>query len=81
MSVERKIWFRRKRSGWGWTPVTGEGWAVVLAYIVLILGMGALVQKGSAVYYGGIAVLTALLIAIGYLKGETPRWQWGDKQG
>jgi len=25
----RRYWFKRKLFGWGWTPVTRQGWAVV----------------------------------------------------
>jgi hypothetical protein len=29
-------------------------------------------------FFGCVATLTALLIAICWLKGEPPRWRWGD---
>jgi hypothetical protein len=77
MSVERKLWFRRKRFGWGWTPVTIEGWAVVGAYLVAIMALATWAGKGTPAFYAGVGVLTALVIALGYLKGEAPGWRWG----
>ena len=29
-------------------------------------------------FFGCIVALTALLIAICWLKGEPPRWRWGE---
>lgn len=31
----RKLWFRAKDFGWGWFPISWEGWAVTLLYAVL----------------------------------------------
>ncbi len=28
----RKLWFRAKEYGWGWFPITWQGWAVTLLY-------------------------------------------------
>lgn len=32
-------WFKAKPFGWGWTPVTWQGWLVILVYIALILAL------------------------------------------
>jgi hypothetical protein len=29
-------WFRRKRIGWGWSPGTWEGWAIVVLPLVAV---------------------------------------------
>jgi hypothetical protein len=37
-----KYWFRKRRGlfspdlGWGWVPITREGWLVVLAYVIFV---------------------------------------------
>ncbi len=33
-------WFGPKSFGWGWTPVTWEGWVVVLGIVVVIAAIG-----------------------------------------
>ncbi len=79
------LWFRAKRYGWGWTPVTWQGWAVTMAYALVVAGWAAYEvvtarrQQVSAVWPGLIAILllTALLVVICWIKGERPRWRWG----
>ncbi len=84
MSAQKLIWFKAKRYGYGWYPATWQGWLVILIYIVLItldaLRIDALSHSVSDTLINWIpdtALLTALLIAICYWKGEPPRWRWG----
>lgn len=75
-------WFKRKLYGWGWTPVTWQGWLVVLGYVGLVLLITLAVDVSSRNEVGlfllvPVALLTATLIRICYKKGEPPRWQWG----
>lgn len=79
----RKYWFPAKRYGWGWgVPATWQGWVVFIAYLVLLAG-GSLILKGNpastALYVGYVLVISALLTAICWWKGEPPRWRWGDE--
>lgn len=30
-------WFKSKPFGWGWTPVTWQGWLIMVLYIALIV--------------------------------------------
>lgn len=77
------LWFKRKLFGWGWTPVTWQGWAVIGAYIVLVSAFAFTIDESSPArevaftFIMPILFLTALLIRICYIKGEKPRWQWG----
>lgn len=83
-------WFKRKLYGWGWTPVTWQGWCVTLVYILLVLGL--VLTREEAIpgnpdsgsnfltFALPIIVLTALLIAVAYKKGEKPCWQWGKSK-
>ncbi len=34
-------WFKNKIYGWGWTPVTWQGWCVIFVYISLILKLAS----------------------------------------
>jgi len=77
-------WFKRKIYGWGWTPVTWQGWLVTLAIIgVLIwnaLRIDATADSAGDVLFNVIpqtAVLVLLLIAIAWRTGESPKWMWG----
>lgn len=82
----KKIWFKRKLYGWGWTPSTWEGWLVIVAYIgFLALAMKDVVTTPNTTdlskFPPAVIVLTAMLLITCYLKGEKPRWQWGKDLG
>jgi len=77
-------WFKRKLYGWGWTPVTREGWFVTLLIIVAILGNAIRFEHGGYSAADVLpqvviptALLVVLLIVICYKTGEPPRWMWG----
>jgi hypothetical protein len=77
---EPKYWFPAKRYGWGWSfPVSWQGWAVLVGYLVLILGGIPLVhaRAGNVAYLVYLVVLTVLLVVVCWLKGEPVRWRWG----
>ena len=73
-------WFRAKRYGWGWGwPSSWQGWVVLAAFIALLGTGGILLPPASnlGAFLGYVALLSALLIVICWLKGEPPRWRWG----
>ncbi len=80
-------WFKAKPFGWGWTPVTWQGWVVILVYVASIVALVSMREEaipgnpdsGSnfLVLGGPVIVLTVLLIFICYKKGEKPHWNWG----
>lgn len=78
-----KLWFKRKLYGWGWTPVTREGWTVTAVYIFLVFAAAFTIDEYSPArevmftFILPTVLLTATFIRIAYKKGEKPRWQWG----
>jgi hypothetical protein len=82
MPEGRKYWFPAKRYGWGWgIPTTWQGWGVIGAYAALI-GAGIVVISPSsrpALLLAYLVLLTCLLIAVCWIKGEPPRWRWGGR--
>jgi hydrogenase/urease accessory protein HupE len=82
----KKLWFKRKRYGWGWYPVSWQGWLVTALYAGIIIALGFTVDEASPVreqiftFFLPFAVVTVALIRVCYAKGEKPRWQWGDKK-
>jgi hypothetical protein len=79
-SKEPNYWFPSKRYGWGWgLPVRWQGWLVLAAYMCL-LGLCVWVappHRNHFAFLGLVGLLTALLAAICWLKGEPPKWRWG----
>jgi len=80
MENNKKIWFRRKLYGWGWTPSTLEGWLVVLVWAIGFYFSMRNMDHEWIKNMLFIILETALLIYICYQKGEKPRWQWGKRK-
>lgn len=81
------LWFKRKTYGWGWVPVTWQGWAVTLGYILLAFVFSLTIDDYSTTrevlftFVLPLVLLTITLLRITYKKGEKPRWQWGEDKG
>ncbi len=73
-----KYWFPAKRYGWGWgLPATWQGWVVFVAWIAILSAVSPFLAGSSApLFCLFIAVMIAAIIAVCYLKGEPPHWQW-----
>jgi len=76
-------WFKRKLYGWGWTPATWQGWAVVGIYLLVVIALILTLDPESPtreemfMFWIPFVLLTVTLIRISYKKGEKPKWQWG----
>lgn len=80
------IWFKRKTYGWGWTPSSWQGWLVVIAYVFLLYFLSLRIDSFTTLeeiyieFIVPILIATVALIRISYIKGERPRWQWGESK-
>lgn len=80
-------WFTQKRYGWGWTPVTWQGWALVAAYAALVVAGALLFLRDDHGARGVLAFVvwttgyTVWLITMCWRRGPRPRWQWGPRPG
>lgn len=77
-------WFKRKVWGWGWVPARWQGWLsllILIAAFVLILVPFVSNPAPTPADIGRFAACVLLwigaIIALCYLTGEPPRWQWG----
>jgi hypothetical protein len=82
----KKLWFKAKTFGWGWQPVSWEGWVLTLLYIVALvqvaLTTNAQAHSGSDFLISfsiPFIVNTIFFLTICYIKGEKPGWHWGEK--
>jgi len=82
----KKIWFKAKEYGWGWYPVTWQGWLVTLVFIVLLLLNSWRIDSSSPSdrealtgFLPQTLFLVILLLYICYKTGGKPRWRWGGK--
>jgi hypothetical protein len=78
------IWFRAHRYGWGWSPSTWQGWAVMALWVAALTAW--MIYRSDAfivgwhfdlVTYAGVLALVAALFVVCWIKGERLRWRWG----
>ena len=84
MSLPREqAWFAAKRYGYGWSlPLRWQGWVGVVIYTAAMVITGLSLSRRHPAIFGGCLVLfTAAMIAVCVIKGEAPRWRWGDDDG
>lgn len=82
MESSRKYWFPAKTHGWGWgVPSAWQGWLVLALYIAGMVALTLLVnpEERIAEFLAGVVALTAALLVICWLKGEPPKWRWGNR--
>ena len=82
MNKTNQYWFRAKQYGWGWgLPNTWHGWVVLALFVVaLTLVFNFFPPATDLVFFSiGVAVTSALLVAVCFIKGEPPKWRWGNK--
>ena len=81
-----KLWFKRKRFGWGWTPATWEGWAVTVGYVLILIASSMTIDDNSPAreifftFVLPVLLATITLFRICYRKGEKPEWRWFGKK-
>jgi len=74
-------WFASKRYGYGsGLPISWQGWALTLAFLALVLGLGLSLSDRPLKL---LAVLAPLTIAFMLICARTTRggwrWRWGDE--
>lgn len=78
------LWFKRKLYGWGWTPVTWQGWGIILCFIAILVADSIRTTTPLSptdalpiAFVLRVLLYIAVLLALCYKKGEKPKWQWG----
>ena len=72
-------WFEPKRYGYGaGKPISWQGWAVTIAYVVLAIIAGLLAVRSLLVFF---AILLPATLAFMIVTARTTRggwrWRWG----
>ena len=87
VKTEKSLWFKRRRYGYGWTPVRWQGWFFVILFLGLIAAatvvfiMTPYSNESLWIYLDIVISFIILLIIIAFFTGPTPRWRWGKKPG
>ena len=69
--IVKHPWFGPKRFGWGWTPITWEGWLVTVLFLAVVLGTCLIFGRSPLSICVCIAA-TAVLVVICALTGLPP---------
>jgi len=71
--LTKKPWFGSKQwNGWGWRPVSWEGWLITLLVVGLLAGDIALVRDTTASVVVGLVILAGFVL-LTVLTGDLPR--------
>ena len=64
-------WFGPKRIGWGWRPVSWEGWLATALCAAAVIASGIVFNGTATFVYVTLAAVTALLVVC-LLTGTRP---------
>ena len=80
----RGLWFISKRYGYGWVPITWQGWLTTAGSIALIACTAFLTIEKPAptsydalLFFKGVISVVFVTLYICYKKGERAYWRWG----
>ena len=79
--------FKRKRYGYGWTPVTLGGWIIVAVFVAAIVLWSLLMLPSTnaptleqgIVYAVGLLAITILMLIVTRRHAPRGKWRWGRK--
>ena len=77
-----KYWFKPKMFGYGSTPITWEGWALVIVFIIYLLAISQLLKEKHIVIYFVyfiIGIIAIFVVSKNRTKEEWD-WNWGRKK-
>lgn len=70
--IGTKLWFGPRRLGWGWTPVSWEGWAALAILVGVVLGASPFSHDHPLGYQLLVLADTVILLVLCALKGTPP---------
>lgn len=76
--VRPGYWFAPKLYGYGATPVTWQGWAMIVVFALLACAVALLAAQDAPVMFAllGPLVVSFILLCRAKTDGEW-RWRWG----
>jgi len=81
------LWFRAKRYGWGWVPVTWQGWGITIMFVFWLVSEIVFVNNHSHSVSDFLMqvvpttyIMFVFFVIVCYATGEKPAWNWGKKK-
>ena len=47
--MNNKLWFKAKMFGWGWYPITWQGWLITILYVISIINPAIQANKQNSI--------------------------------
>jgi L-asparagine transporter-like permease len=76
--ITKKAWFGKKLLGWGYRPISLEGWVITIVFILAII-TDMTYNKRTTTGYAILAVIVVIFFIIAYLTGDAPGSKAWDK--
>lgn len=76
--ITKKAWFGKKLIGWGYRPISLEGWLVSVVFLAAIFASISYLDK-TTTRYAILAVILIVFQIIIYLTGDAPGSKAWDK--
>lgn len=79
----KRYWFPAKRYGWGWGfPSAWQGWVVFIVFIAVVSILPMFIDPNDNLlgFIVAMTVVAAIVIGICCVKGEPPKWRWGNEE-
>ena len=81
--MEKKVWFKAKKYGWGWYPATWQAWISIALFTCVItlptIFFEKLIESHLVSYLFFVLLCSTAFIGLCFKKGEKPAWRWGEK--
>jgi amino acid transporter len=73
-------WFAPKRYGFGSVPITWQGWAVTIAFIVVVTVLAfTLARQPIRLFAALVPLLVGFIVICAKTTRGGWRWRWGRK--
>lgn len=85
MANNNDYWMKRRRYGWGWVPITWQGWLFTLLQTVILLIAASQIPRRPAQpskeqlmrLIITLLCVSISLVLVGSRTGPKPHWRWG----
>ncbi|MHC1754013.1 MAG: hypothetical protein AB9861_01010 [Methanosarcina sp.] len=76
--ITKKAWFGKRIIGWGYRPISLEGWLVAVVFLAAIFASISYIEE-TAIRYAILAIILIVFQIIIYLTGDAPGSEVWDK--
>jgi len=74
-------WFAPKRYGIGSVPVTWQGWAITIGFVVLLLALVVTLRRQPIQLFAAVIPLFTVFVVISARTTRGGwRWRWGEDE-